>query len=88
MGLAGPYTLGDGCYRLVSSLCAVGTFNLQRHVRQRENRMTAAVLFPGDTLCSIMGVPKNSDHRMILRSFFNMLFWGAVGTFAIVAIML
>ncbi len=50
--------------------------------------MSAAFLFPGDTLCNIMGVPENSDHRMILRSFFNMLFWGAAGTSAVLAIML
>ena len=49
--------------------------------------MSAAFLFPGDALCTLMGVPKNSDHRMILRSFFNMLFWGAVGTSVILGVM-
>lgn len=50
--------------------------------------MSAVFLFPGNTLCNMMGVPQNSDHRMILRSFFNMLFWGAIGSSAILAIML
>ncbi len=50
--------------------------------------MSAAFLFPGDTLCNLIGVSQNSDHRMILRSFFNMLFWGTVGTSVILATML
>jgi hypothetical protein len=35
-------------------------------------------LRPGDLVCDATGVPPESDHRQILRSFVNMLFWGAV----------
>ena len=49
--------------------------------------MSNVILYPGDRLCNLVGVPRGSDHRMILRSFFNMLVWGAVGTVAILAMM-
>jgi len=34
-------------------------------------------LLPGDLVCDITGIPPESDHRQILRSFVNMLLWGA-----------
>jgi hypothetical protein len=40
--------------------------------------MTRLFLLPGDLLCDIFGVPPASDHRQVLRSFFNMMIWGAV----------
>lgn len=33
-------------------------------------------LAPGDIVCDLFGLPATGDHRQILRSFFNMLFWG------------
>ena len=41
-------------------------------------------LYPGDLVCDWTGIPKESDHRQVLRSFVNMLFWGTVA--ALVAI--
>jgi hypothetical protein len=35
-------------------------------------------LLPGDLLCNAFGLEGDSDHRQILRSFFNMMIWGAV----------
>lgn len=35
-------------------------------------------LFPGDQICDLAGVPKESDHRQVLRSFINMMVWSAV----------
>ena len=49
--------------------------------------MSTVFLYPGDTLCNLLGLPQDSDHRMILRSFFNMLIWGVVGTVVILTIM-
>ena len=42
--------------------------------------MTRLFLMPGDLVCDACGLPANSDHRQILRSYFNILIWGAVGT--------
>ena len=39
----------------------------------------AAMLLPGDLVCNAVGFVGESDHRQILRSFANMLIWGAVG---------
>ena len=39
--------------------------------------MLSLFLFPGDVVCNIAGVPPDSDHRQILRSFINMMVWGA-----------
>jgi hypothetical protein len=38
------------------------------------------LLLPGDLVCNLMGLPQDSDHRQILRTFLNTLFWGAVGS--------
>jgi hypothetical protein len=40
--------------------------------------MTRAFLLPGDLMCNWFGLRGESPHRQILRSFFNMMFWGAV----------
>ena len=34
-------------------------------------------LKPGDLVCDLAGVPQQSDHRQVLRSFINTIFWGA-----------
>jgi hypothetical protein len=40
--------------------------------------MTRLLLLPGDLICDAMKVPVDSDHRQILRSFFNMMIWSAL----------
>ncbi|MEQ1698257.1 MAG: hypothetical protein ABL901_20700 [Hyphomicrobiaceae bacterium] len=40
--------------------------------------MTYVFLLPGDLACNAFGLKGESDHRQVLRSFFNMIFWGAV----------
>lgn len=35
-------------------------------------------LLPGDLLCNAFGLVGESDHRQVLRSFFNMMIWGAI----------
>lgn len=40
--------------------------------------MLSFFLLPGDVVCDAAGVPKDSDHRLILRSFINMIVWSAV----------
>lgn len=40
--------------------------------------MLSLFLFPGDFVCDLAGVPAASDHRQVLRSFVNMMVWGAV----------
>jgi hypothetical protein len=39
--------------------------------------MLTLFLLPGDLVCDAAGVPVDSDHRQVLRSFINMMFWGA-----------
>lgn len=36
-------------------------------------------LLPGDLICDAFGLTGDSDHRQVLRSFFNMMIWGAIG---------
>lgn len=35
-------------------------------------------LLPGDVLCDAFGLKHDTDHRQVLRSFFNMMIWSAV----------
>jgi hypothetical protein len=44
----------------------------------RFNDMTRVFLMPGDSLCNAFGLVGESDHRQVLRSFFNMMIWGAI----------
>lgn len=37
-----------------------------------------AFLLPGDIVCDAAGVARESDHAQVLRSFVNMIVWGAV----------
>lgn len=40
--------------------------------------MLKLFLLPGDLLCNAFGLRGESDHRQVLRSFFNMMFWSAI----------
>lgn len=40
--------------------------------------MTKVFLMPGDLLCAAFGLKGESEHKQVLRSFFNMMFWGAI----------
>ena len=40
--------------------------------------MLSIFLLPGDAACNAAGIPKDSDHRQVLRSFVNMMVWSAV----------
>lgn len=40
--------------------------------------MLSIFLLPGDFVCDLVNIPADSDHRQILRSFINMMAWGAV----------
>ncbi len=40
--------------------------------------MTQLFLPPGNLLCNAFGLKGDSDHRQVLRSFFNMVIWGAI----------
>ncbi|MEQ1651295.1 MAG: hypothetical protein ABL897_02285 [Hyphomicrobium sp.] len=42
--------------------------------------MLRLFLLPGDLVCDFSGVPKTGDHRQVLRSFINTIFWGAVAS--------
>ena len=37
-------------------------------------------LLHGDLLRDAFGVPPASDHRQVLRSYFNIMIWGALAT--------
>lgn len=39
--------------------------------------MLSLFLLPGDAVCDAAGIPSDSDHRMVLRSFVNMIVWSA-----------
>ena len=41
--------------------------------------MLRLFLQPDDLMCNAFGLRGESDHRQVLRSFFNMMIWGAIG---------
>ncbi|MEO1493889.1 MAG: hypothetical protein AAFV19_17185 [Pseudomonadota bacterium] len=38
-----------------------------------------ALLWPGDVLCSLVGVTGESDSKHLLRLFFNLAVWSKIG---------
>lgn len=40
--------------------------------------MIRLFLLPGDLVCNACEVPRESDHRQILRGFVNTIVWGAI----------
>ena len=41
--------------------------------------MIKLFLLLGDLICNSFGLKGESEHRQVLRSFFNMMIWGAIG---------
>jgi hypothetical protein len=74
-----PRSAGNGDFRLVSAIRHARHQHLPRPFGE-EQSVTQLLLLPGDLICDAFGVPPRSDHRQILRSFFNVMIWGAVGT--------
>ncbi len=48
--------------------------------------MSRLFLLPGDLVCNAFGLTGDSDHRMVLRSFFNTLIWGAAGVIIVLLV--
>lgn len=46
--------------------------------------MLRLFLMPGDLACDALGLEAEGEHRQVLRSFFNMMIWGAVAIAAAV----
>lgn len=42
-------------------------------------RIGAALLWPGEVLCALVGVNEESDSKHLLRLFFNLAIWSKVG---------
>ena len=40
--------------------------------------MIRLFLLPGDLMCDAFGLRGESDHRQVLRSFFNMMIWSGI----------
>lgn len=49
--------------------------------------MIRLFLMPGDLVCNAVGLRGESDHRQVLRSFFNMMIWGAIGLAVMLRVM-
>ncbi len=45
-------------------------------------------LLPGDLAADWVGLPAESDHRQVFRSFFNTIFWGTAGSIMVVLAMI
>lgn len=43
--------------------------------------MARLFLLPGDLVCDALGLEGDSDHRQILRTYANILIWGALATY-------
>lgn len=50
--------------------------------------MERLIMFPGDLICDLAGFAKDADHRVVLRMFFNIIFWGAAMSGAALAVTL
>lgn len=50
--------------------------------------MMRLFLLPGDLICDAVGLKGESDHRQVLRSFFNTMIWSAIGIGVALKIML
>jgi len=50
--------------------------------------MISFFLFPGELASNLAGLSPDSDNRLILRMFINTLVWGAIGSAAVLAVML
>lgn len=50
--------------------------------------MTRLFLLPGDLLCNAFGLKGDSEHRMVLRSFFNVMIWSAISIGLALTVML
>ena len=50
--------------------------------------MTRLFLIPGELASNLAGLAHDSENRMILRMFINILVWGAIGSAAVLAVML
>jgi hypothetical protein len=50
--------------------------------------MTRLIVLPGDLVCDALGMPAHSDHRQVLRSYLNIIIWGALGMAAALKIAL
>jgi len=44
-------------------------------------------LSPGDLIGDAVGLPRDSDNRMIFRMFINTLVWGGVATLIMIAVL-
>lgn len=42
------------------------------------------LLWPGDVIASMAGLPEGSDNRQILRMWVNTVIWGALASFILV----
>ncbi len=38
------------------------------------------LLAPGELVANAFGLPREAEHRIIFRTFFNTLFWGVIGS--------
>ena len=45
------------------------------------------LLWPGDQLASLAGLPKGSENRMILRMWANTVIWGAISSVILVMVL-
>ena len=54
----------------------------------RGRGMIRLFLLPGDLICKAFGLVGESEHRQVLRSYFNMMIWSAVGIGITLKIML
>lgn len=50
--------------------------------------MIRLFLLPGDLICQAFGLKEESEHKQVLRSFFNMMIWSTVGIGVMLKVML
>ena len=45
---------------------------------KRANLILFVFFLPGNLVCDLFGLPDEGDHRVILRSFINMVVWSGI----------
>ena len=88
-GWLGLVPLATAVSRLVPAIRPVRHQHLRREETARpEDRHDPVFLLPGDLICNAFGLEGESEHRQVLRSFFNMMIWGAISIGVALKVML
>jgi len=81
LGLLGLVPLLTGLAQFCPAYQVMGVDTCKRGAAGDQNGgVLDLFLLPGDLVCDFTNVPRESDHRQVLRSFINTIVWSAVAS--------